>query len=1318
MTSSSSPFAEIPPADWLAENRSAYAIADAHPVSAGHSLVVPRRLIATWWEASRDERHDLMDLVDEVKALLDERPEPDGYNVGFNAGVAAGQTVDHLHLHVIPRYHDDVADPRGGIRHVIPALGNYLDPGAAQAPTPIAGATAAASPELFDGVDRRLLLELKRCLINERFDRIDLLVSFVMKSGLAAIDSNLESALTRGAAVRVLTTDYLAVTDADALARLLDVAEWCAAADYVAGSLEVRVWHDPRVSFHPKAYLFRSSDGQLARGFVGSSNLSRSGIDGGVEWNLGVGQTSALIASFERLWSDERSQPLDHDFLRAYRDAWRPQAGQVVPIGVETEPPSQPVEPWPVQREALDDLEATRAEGFAAGLVVMATGLGKTWVAAFDTARPEFRRVLFIAHREEILRQTRDVFRQVRPDAELGLFYGEEKQPGADVVFASIQTLARRLHEFDPAEFDYVVIDEFHHAEAATYRQAIAYFQPRFLLGLTATPERMDGADLLALCGDNLVFDCDLVAGIRRGNLVPFDYWGIADVTDFAPIPWRNGRFDPEALTQAVETRERAQQALHEWRDRGGGRTLAFCCSISHADYMAEFLREQGVGAVAVHSGPSSAPRAESLDRLRTGELEVICSIDMFNEGVDLPQVDCVLMLRPTESPVIFLQQLGRGLRTAAGKERLAVIDFIGNHRSFLLKPRSLLSLGRRSTPTDAEVVRAVKAGEFDLPDGCSVHYELEAIDLLASLVKQRGGEALAEYCLSYEADVGRRPTALQAFRAGMNPRAARKGHGHWFGLLGDIQLLSDASQRVLDECGDTLAAVEREPITKAYKLVTLMALSHEGTLRSGTTVASTAAAARSLIQADPRLRADLDREGLAALDAEPPEPWQAFWRKWPLEHLANAKGGAALFRLAGDRFEPTYSVPDEVGDTFDSLVAELVEWRLADYLLGKTPASSGEIRCKVNHADGRPIVMTDHDRHPSLPTGEATFYANGDEYVGRFVKVALNVATRPGEQGNALHSLLRGWFGPAAGHAGTRHFVILGERDGRWIMRPDEATGVTREVIPLFPSLEVACGAFGAGGDPATASTTIEVSSSVVGDPTEHFVVFARGDSMDGGAHPIRHGDALLMEWVRNLDRQALVGSVVLVQLTTAAVTATALKVLERDGDGWQLTSTNPDTPPIAGTTDMTIVARLVRRLDQRDINPLADKIGELYKRSDIPALYGAEFSPGNWNSGHVSIPGHAILFVTLEKSEHMTHGADYVDHFEGPDTFVWSSQNSVGPDSKKGHEILDALSTGTQIHLWTRQKKTDVAFEYRGLVVPVSHSGDRPMSVRMRRA
>ena len=248
-----------------------------------------------------------------------------------------------------------------------------------------------------------------------------------------------------------------------------------------------------------------------------------------------------------------------------------------------------------MQRAALDRLEQTRIEGFRHGLVVMATGLGKTWLAAFDTARPQFRRILFVAHREEILRQSLDVFRRVQPDADLGLYYGGEKQPNARVLFASIQTLAGNLAQFAGDRFDYVVIDEFHHAAARSYRKVIDHFQPDFLLGLTATPNRMDGADLLALCSDNLVYECPLTEGIERGDLSPFHYFGIADDVDYAPIPWRNGRFDPAALTEAVETEQRARHALDVWREKGSGRTIAFCVTVAHADFMADFFRRCGV---------------------------------------------------------------------------------------------------------------------------------------------------------------------------------------------------------------------------------------------------------------------------------------------------------------------------------------------------------------------------------------------------------------------------------------------------------------------------------------------------------------------------------------------------------------------------------------------------------------------------------------------------------------------------------------------------------------------------------------------------
>lgn len=461
------------------------------------------------------------------------------------------------------------------------------------------------APVLLDGSpEGRLLPHLIDRLGDPSLDRIAMAVSFVMKSGLARVLQPLEDALDRGAHVRILTTDYLAITDPDALTQFADLAEGG------GGQLEVRLFSGGSVAFHPKAYIFWSSAGEAAAGYVGSSNLSASGIDGGVEWNLGVDRVDRLVAGFDALWADGRTRPLDATTLGEYRETWRRSARSVVspatepptgpatepsPVapeevlrhltGVADEPPAQPVAPRPIQAEALAALERTRADGFDRAFVVMATGLGKTWLAAFDSARPEFRRVLFVAHREEILRQSRDVFRRVRPGADLGLFMGDEKTPGAEVVFAGVQTLAqdRHLARFDPAGFDYVVIDEFHHAAAPTYRRVLHHFRPAFLLGLTATPDRRDGADLLALCGDNLVFDCGLAEGIGRGELSRFHYWGIADVTDYAPIPWRNGRFEPDSLAAAIETRQRATKALGEWRDKGGGPTLAFCSSISVA---------------------------------------------------------------------------------------------------------------------------------------------------------------------------------------------------------------------------------------------------------------------------------------------------------------------------------------------------------------------------------------------------------------------------------------------------------------------------------------------------------------------------------------------------------------------------------------------------------------------------------------------------------------------------------------------------------------------------------------------------------------
>lgn len=812
-----------------------------------------------------------------------------------------------------------------------------------------------STPVLLDGFgDRRLRLELLRWLINPEIDRIDMAVSFIMKSGLALIADHLEAALQRGAHIRILTTDYLDITDPDALATLLDLADWPVVSGS-AGRLEVKVFHDPSMSFHPKAYLFTSSYSSVAGGFVGSSNLSASGIDGGVEWNLGVNRLAPLVESFERLWDDHRCTPINAQWLAAYRLRRPPDDTPRMPppeAAVPVEPATQPVNPWPVQIEALRALEQTRNQGFRRGLVVMATGLGKTLLAAFDSNRPDFRRVLFIAHREEILRQSRDAFRRVRPDGRFGFFLGADKDSEADVLFASIQTLQRNLDRFESDRFDYMVVDEFHHAAAPTYRQAIESFRPKFLLGLTATPDRLDGADLLALCGNNLVFECDLVEGIRQERLSPFHYWGIKDVADYAPIPWRNGRFDPDKLAKAIETAQRAEQALAEWREKAAGPTLAFCTTIAHAEFMAEFFNQRGVRSAAVHSGPHSDPRQSAVEDLRSGTTQVLFAVDVFNEGVDIPEIGTVLMLRPTDSPVIFLQQIGRGLRLSDDKAALQVIDFVGNHHSFLMKPRVLVKMGSSApTLTERAAVNAAEAGEFDLPPGCSAEFELEAVELLRQMLASAltsGGRtardeaaALAEYCLNYAEEHGARPTAAQASRSvGIKPgsRPIKKAGG-WHLYLEKLGLLPDADKSTAEEAGDVLRGIETEPIAKSYKLVALQAMLELGAASGPVPVADVAERSRQAIRGDHRLRADIHIKDIPNLDEVSAEKWRKYWFRWPLKHLSNKQGESLFKHEPGDdggMMAPTFSVSHERREGFVEMALEIVAWRLQNYLLDR----------------------------------------------------------------------------------------------------------------------------------------------------------------------------------------------------------------------------------------------------------------------------------------------------------------------------------------------------------------------------------------------
>jgi superfamily II DNA or RNA helicase/diadenosine tetraphosphate (Ap4A) HIT family hydrolase len=783
-----SPFLDRPPTEWLASNALAFALPDAFPVSPGHTLVIPRRLVPTWFDATHEEQNAILELVADVKRLIDAERHPDGYNVGFNAGAAAGQTVMHLHVHVIPRYRGDMDDPRGGVRGVIPSKQKYASLTAPRS----GGSPFAELPRFVHGDDRHFAESLRLAL--RHAERADLVAAFVQTSGLRVLLDDVRDALARGVSIRLVTGDYLGVTSPDALRQLLRLAD-----EHPAFSpffYEVAQGQ----AFHPKAYLFHSGSHGIA--YVGSSNLSESALTNGVEWNLQLvsSEDAATFGDIERrfeaLLASPCTKPLTRELIDRYelRVPERP--------APSPEPRAPLPTPTPLQREALEALKAARRQGKTRGLVVLATGLGKTFLSAFDFQNMGGERVLFVAHREEILDQAKDTWQRVFPDKVVGTYQGGKRERDVDIVFASVQTLARERHlaHFTPNHFDYVVIDEFHHAAAKTYRKILGHFTPRFLLGLTATPDRTDGKSLLELCGDNLIYRRNLVHGISQRLLVPFHYFALKDSVNYEPIPWRSGKFEPGALTAAVSTEEHAEQALAEYERRaaaGVRRTLCFCCTVEHADFTAAFFVRHGKKAVAVHSGPTSAPRADSLRKLKSGELEILCAVDVFNEGLDVPDINTVLMLRPTESPVIFLQQLGRGLRRADGKDALVVVDFIGNDRSFLSKPQSLMFLLGQDLPPRVALDK-LRAGTLDLPDGCTVEIETEALDLLASMVKESKEDIAVYEYMTFRDTHGRRPTAAELFAQGVGFKAIRDRYESWFHFVDGQRDLTADEARVL----------------------------------------------------------------------------------------------------------------------------------------------------------------------------------------------------------------------------------------------------------------------------------------------------------------------------------------------------------------------------------------------------------------------------------------------------------------------------------------------------------------------------------------
>lgn len=689
--------------------------------------------------------------------------------------------------------------------------------------------------------NRFLYYQLKMSMSKAR--KIDIIVSFLMESGVRMILKDLGAALDRGVQVRILTGNYLGITQPSAL---------CLIKKELGNRIDLRFYNDKERSFHPKSYIFHYENaGEI---YIGSSNISRSAFTSGIEWNyrfnsLADGKNFNLFyATFEDLF-ENHSIVIDDEELARYSKNWHKPAvsKDLARYDHGEEDADTKVEvlfrPRGAQIEALYALEESRSEGAAKGLVQAATGVGKTYLAAFDSAK--YKRVLFVAHREEILKQAAISFKNVRHSDDYGFFNGKQKDTDKAVIFASVATLGRKeyLTEdfFRPETFDYVVIDEFHHAVNDQYQRIVNYFKPQFLLGLTATPERMDGRNIYELCDYNVPYEISLKEAINKGMLVPFHYYGIYDETDYSSLHLVKGRYDEKELNETYIGNVRRTDLIYKYYMKyRSKRALGFCCSRQHAEEMAREFSKRGVASAAVYSnadGEFSEDRDRAVEKLKNQEIKVIFSVDMFNEGVDIAALDMVMFLRPTESPIVFLQQLGRGLRTSRGKEYLNVLDFIGNYEKAGRAPL-LLSGGKTLGEKAAHAYN-----DMEYPDDCIVDFDMRLIDLFKELdkkslsVKERIRQEYYRVKALLDDKV---PTRMELFTYMEDDiyqycvkHAKENPFRRYLDFLNEMQELSAKEQEVYSGIGrEFLSLIENTDMQKVYKMPVLYSFYNEGNVR------------------------------------------------------------------------------------------------------------------------------------------------------------------------------------------------------------------------------------------------------------------------------------------------------------------------------------------------------------------------------------------------------------------------------------------------------------------------------------------------------
>jgi superfamily II DNA or RNA helicase len=629
--------------------------------------------------------------------------------------------------------------------------------------------TSIAESTLFTGSSKEPSLgsEIQKEIVSA--NEICLLISFIRWTGLVLIYDELQEFTQAGGKLRVITTSYMGATDYKAVEKIAQLT-----------NTEIKVSYDTkRTRLHAKAYIFKRNTGYSTI-YIGSSNISRSAMEKGLEWNTKITQTDfptiyqQSIARFETYWNQDEFVEFKYNnesHTIKLKNALSSESNtNIGALSVNFD-----IKPYTYQLEILEALEAERQlyKNYR-NLIVAATGTGKTIISAFDYKRycdehpKQANKLLFIAHRQEILRQSLTTFQVILHNPNFGdLWFNGETPTQSNHLFVSIQTLNSKNNWelFSSDHYDFIIIDEFHHSGAKSYKKILEKFSPKILLGLTATPERTDGAEKEII---DTYFDGHFSAEIRlpeaieRKLLTPFQYFGITDTVDYTKIRWRNGGYDITELENLLtDNNIRCNNILKNINKYVTSiseiRALAFCATQKHADYMADFFCNHNIAAESLHSGQSdhNVRRGNVVERLQKREINILCVVDIFNEGVDIPFLDTVLFLRPTESLTVFLQQLGRGLRLYDNKEVLTVLDFVGQaHMNFSFESRFHAMLGTTGTPIETHV-----QNDFaNMPVGCSIKLERKAKEYILNNIQQyfkNGGGRFVNRIKSFTNDSG-----------------------------------------------------------------------------------------------------------------------------------------------------------------------------------------------------------------------------------------------------------------------------------------------------------------------------------------------------------------------------------------------------------------------------------------------------------------------------------------------------------------------------------------------------------------------------------